>query len=101
MRDAIRRLRAIYGDRSPAADEAIAVMTFIRLGRAPEEDHECEVLDRGARMLPLLRRYHDAGPDTGFDLGHVTRRTSQDAADYRRLLGMLERAERCSTDDDD
>ena len=87
----MQRLRVLYRDPSAAADEAIAVMSLVTLGDAPTDDHDCEVLDRGRRMLPLLRRFHDGRLETGFELRDISRRSAVTEAQYRRVLLMLER----------
>jgi hypothetical protein len=55
------RLEELVGklttDKTPAADEALVVVTQFYIGEATSEDIDREIKKRGGRMLPYLRKY--------------------------------------------
>lgn len=50
-------LADLFDDQTPAADEALAILTWMYLGEAPGEDLHHQISTRGRRMLPYLIKY--------------------------------------------
>ena len=53
-------LSRVLEDRSRLGDEALAVLLGFYLGEHSGEDISCELIARGAKVLPFLRKYRSA-----------------------------------------
>jgi len=53
-------LSSVLEDRSRVGDEALAVLLGFYLGEHSGEDISCELVARGSRVLPFLRKYRSA-----------------------------------------
>jgi hypothetical protein len=62
-----KRFEEILSDRSNAGDEAVAYLLFVYMGDHPAEEMECELIERGQRMLPIIDRYDACLPLTGLE----------------------------------
>ena len=54
------RLERVLEDHSAASTEALVVLLGFYIGEHPAEDISCEIVARGAQVLPLLHRYAEA-----------------------------------------
>jgi hypothetical protein len=66
-REVEKRFTAIMENRSKAGDEALAYLLNIYMGEGPDEDMVCEAINRGKRMLPLIREYRKCIPLIGLE----------------------------------
>lgn len=62
-----RRFEALLKNRTPAGNEALAFLLTIYMGEHRGEEIVCEVINRGKRMLPLIRAVRECRPLTGID----------------------------------
>ncbi len=60
------RLASLLQRRDPIGDEALAILQGVYLGERHAETLECEIQNRGLRMLPLLQRYRLQPPSRWF-----------------------------------
>ena len=51
-------VEAVCNKRTPASDEALAVLLQFYVGEHSSEDISCELVHRGRRVLPFLEKYH-------------------------------------------
>ncbi|WP_342315411.1 hypothetical protein [Lysobacter sp. FW306-1B-D06B] len=80
-----RALELLVKDISAAGDEALAALAGHYLGESTEP--ECEILARGARMLPLLMRFTRNPPTVHLPASPVHSRSE--------LIDQINNAERC------
>lgn len=52
----------LFANRSPASDEALVALLYYYLGEANGGDQMEEIICRGKRMLPYLRKYESYSP---------------------------------------
>jgi hypothetical protein len=64
------RFYAILNNKSRAGDEAIAYLLTVYMGEHPGEELVCESINRGRRMLPLVKAYHRCQPTIGVEPLH-------------------------------
>lgn len=62
-----RRFYAILENRSKAGDEAAAYLLNVYMGSAPGEELVCEMINRGKKMLPLIKSYSECIPLIGLE----------------------------------
>jgi hypothetical protein len=62
-----KRFYSILGNRSHAGDEAVAYLLNVYMGEHPGEELVCEVINRGKRMLTLIREYKRCTPLIGIE----------------------------------
>jgi hypothetical protein len=62
-----KRFYSILKNRSKAGDEAVAYLLNVYMGEHPGEELVCEVINRGNRMLPLIRDYKRCIPLIGLE----------------------------------
>ena len=60
------RLASLLQRRDSIGDEALAILQGVYLGERHAETLECEIQNRGLRMLPLLQRYRLQPPSRWF-----------------------------------
>jgi hypothetical protein len=65
-----KRFEALLANRSAAGDEALAYLLNVYMGEHPGEELVCEVINRGKRMVPLIRAYHECTPLIGLEPLH-------------------------------
>jgi hypothetical protein len=65
--DVEKRFYSILKNRSKAGDEAVAYLLNVYMGEHPGEELVCEVINRGKRMLPLIREYKKCIPLIGIE----------------------------------
>ena len=65
--DVERLFYAMLENRSPAGDQALAYFLFIDMGEYPDEESVCETINRGKRMLPLIKAYRQCRPIIGIE----------------------------------
>ena len=53
----------LFDNKSPASDEALVVLLYYYLGESNGEDQFQEIICRGNRMLPYLRKYQLLSPE--------------------------------------
>lgn len=58
---------SILKNRSTAGDEAVAYLLNVYLGEHPGEELVCEAINRGKRMLSLIREYKRCTPLIGIE----------------------------------
>jgi hypothetical protein len=57
----------IVHDRSIAGDQALVYLLHVYLGEDRGEEIECELINRGKKMLPLIQQYEECTPTTGLE----------------------------------
>jgi hypothetical protein len=62
-----RRFQALLEDRTSAGDQALAYLLTVYMGEHPGEELVCEVVNRGARMVPLARASQACQPLVGLE----------------------------------
>ncbi len=65
--DVEKRFYSILKNRSKAGDEAVAYLLNVYMGEHPGEELVCEVINRGKRMLSLIREYKRCIPLIGIE----------------------------------
>ncbi len=60
----------ILKNRTSAGDKAVAYLLNIYSGEHPGEELVCEVINRGRRILPLVKKYSECIPLTGLEPLH-------------------------------
>lgn len=78
-------LELLVRDTSAAGDEALAALAGHYLGESTEP--ECEILERGSRMLPLLIRFNRNPPAVHLPASPLHSRSE--------LISEINHAERC------
>ncbi|MBI1810985.1 MAG: hypothetical protein HY035_08125 [Nitrospirae bacterium] len=68
--DVEKRFYSILKNRSKAGDEAVAYLLNVYMGEHSGEELVCEVINRGKRMLPLIREYKKCIPLIGIEPLH-------------------------------
>ena len=63
-----RQFYSILGNKTRAGDEAVAYLLNVYMGEHPGEELVCEVMDRGDRMLPLIKAFSACTPVIGLEL---------------------------------
>lgn len=93
-RDALdRSLRALLTTRTRETDEALAILLGFYLGDESHAALQCELLARGRRPLPLLKRYRNREPQLH---GYVYSATLIGPyTEYDDIIGRLSADERC------
>jgi hypothetical protein len=64
VNDAFER---ILHDRSTAGDQALVYLLHVYLGEDRGEEIECELINRGKKILPLIHQYEECTPTTGLE----------------------------------
>lgn len=62
-----KRFYSILENRSHAGDEAVAYLLMVYMGEHLGEELVCEVINRGKRMLTLIREYKRCTPRIGIE----------------------------------
>jgi hypothetical protein len=62
-----RQFVALLRTRSRAGDQALAYLLTVYMGEHHGEELVCEVINRGSRMVPLIRSYRECQPLTGWE----------------------------------
>jgi len=62
-----KRFYSVLQDRSSAGDEAVAYLLNVYMGEHLSEATVCEALNRGTRILPLIREYRRCSPLIGLE----------------------------------
>ena len=62
-----RRFYALLENRTKAGDEAVAYLLNVYMGEHPGEELVCEVVNRGKRMLPLIKSFSKCMPVVGVE----------------------------------
>lgn len=57
-----KRFEALRSDCTSAGDEALAYLLTVYMGEEPGEELVCEVINRGARMVPLISEFQKCAP---------------------------------------
>ena len=61
---------SILKNRTPEGDKAVAYLLNIYVGEHSGEELVCEVINRGRRILPLVKKYSECIPLTGLEPLH-------------------------------
>ena len=61
---------ALLSDRTSAGDEALTYLLTVYMGEGPGEELVCEVVNRGARMVPLISEFQKCAPLVGLEPLH-------------------------------
>lgn len=65
-----KRFETLLSDRTKTGDEALAFLLTVYMGEGPGEELVCEVINRGTRMVPLIREFQDCAPLIGLEPLH-------------------------------
>lgn len=71
-----RRFEALLANHTAAGDEALVYLLNVYMGEHPGEELVCEVVNRGKRMVPLIRAYQACTPQIGLEPLHKVVRGS-------------------------
>jgi hypothetical protein len=92
--------KLLYGllkDHSAYADEAIAALLHVYVGEAASGDMECEIIHRGQRMLPYLKRFQSCMPCVkGISIPHGLMDDLPNL--YPELIDSVTKRETCEPD---
>ena len=89
----------VMDNKTPAGDEALVVLLHYYIGEATGEDNTIEIIDRGKKMLPYLRKYQTHTPqipDRDYRELLLERKTSQ--MSFREIIAAIERGDKVEND---
>jgi hypothetical protein len=89
----------VMDNKTPAADEALVVLEYFYIGEGAGGDNNIEIVDRGKRMLPYLKKYQARFPRIpGRDYKELLlpRETSQ--LWFREIIAAIERGDQVEND---
>jgi len=89
----------VMDNKTPAGDEALVVLVYYYIGEATGRDNTIEIIDRGKKMLPYLKKYQTRNPQIpGRDYKELLleRRTSQ--MSFRDIIAAIERGDTVEND---
>ena len=89
----------VMDNKTPAGDEALVVLLRYYIGEATGEDNTVEIIDRGKKMLPYLRKYQTyipQIPDRDYKELLLERKTSQ--MSFREIIAAIERGDKVEND---
>ena len=78
---------------APESDEALAILLPIDIGAHGREDVTCEIIDRGQRILPYLKKYLAAYTIVP---GATIDQVLFDRTQYHLLIARIGRHEQCA-----
>jgi hypothetical protein len=61
------KIGQVLADHTQAGDEAVAYLLTVYMGEETAEELVCEVIDRGKRMVPLVRLFQAKQPPIGLE----------------------------------
>jgi len=89
----------VMDNKTPAGDEALVVLLYYYTGEATGEDNTIEIIDRGKKMLPYLKKYQTHTPqipDRDYKELLLERKTSQTS--FREIIAAIERGDKVEND---
>ena len=91
-----RKLPSLLDHRNRKTDEALVVLLGFDLGESANGDIACELVARGPRMLPILRRFQNA--NVVFPRFTVPSSVPRWNAIYGYVIEQIERRQKCMRD---
>jgi hypothetical protein len=89
----------VMDNKTPAGDEALVVLLHYYIGEATGEENTIEIIDRGKKMLPYLKKYQTRTPqipDRDYKELLLERKTSQ--ISFREIIAAIERGDKVEND---
>jgi len=86
-------------NKAPAGNEALVVLLHYYIGEATGEDNTVEIIDRGKKMLPYLKKYQTHTPqipNRDYKELLLERKTSQ--MSFREIIAAIERGDKVEND---
>jgi hypothetical protein len=89
----------VMSNKTPAADEALVVLLYFYIGEATDGDKEAEIIDRGKKMLPYLKKYQTRIPQiSGRDYRKLLLERETSQMSFKDIIAAIERGDKVEND---
>lgn len=89
----------VMDNKTPAGDEAVVVLLHYYIGEATGEENTIEIIDRGKKMLPYLKKYQAHIPQIpGRDYKELLLERKTSLVSFREIMAAIERGDKVEND---
>jgi hypothetical protein len=89
----------VMSNKTPAADEALVVLLYFYIGESTDGDKEAEIIDRGKKMLPYLKKYQTRTPQiSGRDYTKLLLERETSQMSFREIIEAIVRGNKVEND---